>query len=160
MSSWYLRENSNRFSFNVGPSSPVGMLKSRGSNTHFWTFAALEIASSFAKVMPLLIAAVILGSFPFMTSLTLVASLPCNRHHASEDGAKSSVGIILLSESKMTLNVKKADKNFFLSPTTTTFDRHGNLSLIAFSIGTGAMFSPPAVIINSLILPENQMSGN
>ena len=41
--------------------------------------------------------------------------------------------------------VTKQILNFFLSP--------GHNFLILFSIGTGAIFSPPAVIINSLYLP-------
>ena len=51
--------------------------------------------------------------------------------------------------SKLRRQVKKG----LLSPTTITFDMQGRAFFIQFSIRTGVMFSPPAVIISSLALP-------
>ena len=42
---------------------------------------------------------------------------------------------------------------YLLSPTIIAFDIHYKLFLISYSINTGAIFSPPAVIINSFNLP-------
>ena len=56
----------------------------------------------------------------------------------------------------ITLNVRKQERNLCLSPINTTLERQGRASFIAFSIGFGAMFSPPAVIINSFIRPIKQ----
>lgn len=48
-----------------------------------------------------------------------------------------------------TFRVKKQERNFLLSPITMALLIIATSSLIASSIGTGAIFSPPAVIINS-----------
>lgn len=48
-----------------------------------------------------------------------------------------------------TFRVKKQERNFLLSPITIALLIIGTSSLIASSIGTGAIFSPPAVMINS-----------
>ena len=85
---------------------------------------------------------------------TVVAVLPKDLHQATADVASLSVGILSFSMSSSTLNERKQDRNFILSPRRITLERHGNSSLIAFSIAMGAMFSPPAVIISSLIRPE------
>jgi len=42
---------------------------------------------------------------------------------------------------------------YLLSPIIMTLDIHYNMSLMSCSIKTGAMFSPPAVMINSFNLP-------
>uniref|UniRef100_A0A0K2V695 Uncharacterized protein n=1 Tax=Lepeophtheirus salmonis TaxID=72036 RepID=A0A0K2V695_LEPSM len=52
-----------------------------------------------------------------------------------------------------TLSVRRQDKNFFLSPITIALLRRGISILIISSIKTGGTFSPPAVIISSLIRP-------
>lgn len=49
----------------------------------------------------------------------------------------------------ITFRVKKQERNFLLSPITIALLIIGTSSLIASSIGTGAIFSPPAVMINS-----------
>ena len=49
-----------------------------------------------------------------------------------------------------TLSVNKQERNFLLSPITMTLLIRGTSSLIASSIGTGGIFSPPAVIISSV----------
>ena len=49
----------------------------------------------------------------------------------------------------VTLSVSKHDKNFLLSPINIALLRIGTSTLSCSSIGTGAMFSPPAVMINS-----------
>ena len=51
--------------------------------------------------------------------------------------------------SLFTFSVMRTDKNFRLSPTTMQLLMQGSCSLIASSIGTGATFSPPAVIRSS-----------
>ena len=48
-----------------------------------------------------------------------------------------------------TCNVNKHDKNFLLSPITIAEATSGSSALIWSSMGTGAIFSPPAVIIIS-----------
>jgi len=53
-----------------------------------------------------------------------------------------------------TLKVRRAERYLCLSPTTTQYETMGHRSLIAISIGSGATFSPPLVIISSFILPE------
>jgi hypothetical protein len=54
----------------------------------------------------------------------------------------------------LTLSVIKTVKYFFLSPITIQLlTRYGNSTFIASSIGIGAIFSPPAVITISFILP-------
>jgi hypothetical protein len=45
------------------------------------------------------------------------------------------------------------ERNFFLSPMTMQLETATMAAFISFSIRTGGMFSPPAVIINSLIRP-------
>lgn len=49
----------------------------------------------------------------------------------------------------LTFNVTKQERYFLLSPMTITLLIKGTSSLMASSMGTGAIFSPPAVIINS-----------
>jgi hypothetical protein len=48
-----------------------------------------------------------------------------------------------------TLRVSKQDRNFFLSPINIALLRIGTSTFNWSSIGTGAMFSPPAVMISS-----------
>eukprot|EP00438_Fugacium_kawagutii_P006399 Skav224252 [mRNA] locus=scaffold2636:14703:15730:- [translate_table: standard] len=50
-------------------------------------------------------------------------------------------------------NVTRAILYFRLSPTIITFESAGAAFLIASSTGTGAIFSPPAPMINSLYRP-------
>ena len=56
-------------------------------------------------------------------------------------------------KSQYTLKVIKADINLYYSPNTITLETAGHSVLKLSSIGTGAIFSPPAVIINSLMRP-------
>ena len=128
-------------------------LRSTGKTVHFCTHAALDIATLFALSIPSCIAFSTLLSGPDKISLTFVALLPIDLHQSIAKGSRLSVGFLL--SSTFTLNVKKQDKNFRLSPSKITFDRHGSSSLTAASMGTGAIFSAPAVIINSLIRPNN-----
>ena len=86
---------------------------------------------------------------------TVAAELPTDLHQATADVASLFVGILSFSMSSSTLNERKQDRNFILSPRRITFERHGNSSLIAFSIAIGAIFSPPAVIISSFIRPTD-----
>ena len=48
------------------------------------------------------------------------------------------------------------DKNFFLSPISIQLLTHGRCSLTVSSIGTGGIFSPPAVIISSVNVPKTK----
>lgn len=50
---------------------------------------------------------------------------------------------------KHTLSVRSIERNFRLSPTNIQWLMIGNSSFTDSSIGQGAIFSPPAVIINS-----------
>ena len=50
----------------------------------------------------------------------------------------------------LTLSVTTQDRYFLLSPMSMTLLRKGTASLILSSIGTGAMFSPPDVMISSI----------
>ena len=87
-------------------------------------------------------------------SLKLTELLPTDTHQDIAAAVRLSEGLRPLVSSKTTLNVSRQDTNFRFSPIKITFEIQGNASLMAFSIGIGAMFSPPAVMINSLILPE------
>lgn len=55
----------------------------------------------------------------------------------------------LLLCTKSTFNVRRIERNFLLSPMSTALLMHGNWDFTSSSIKTGAMFSPPAVIISS-----------
>jgi hypothetical protein len=50
---------------------------------------------------------------------------------------------------KSTFNVRRIERNFLLSPMSIALLMHGNWDFTSSSIMTGAMFSPPAVIISS-----------
>ena len=50
---------------------------------------------------------------------------------------------------KITFSVINIDKNFFLSPTNMQLLTTESCSFTKSSMGTGATFSPPAVMINS-----------
>ena len=50
---------------------------------------------------------------------------------------------------KSTFNVRRIERNFLLSPMSIALLMHGNWDFTSSSIKTGAMFSPPAVIISS-----------
>lgn len=49
------------------------------------------------------------------------------------------------------------DKNFLLSPIKKALLTTGNTALTLFSINTGGMFSPPAVINNSLNTKQHKL---
>ena len=72
-------------------------------------------------------------------------------------GAKSFV-IRPVALDTVTLKVNSADKYLSPSPTTTQLLTKEHASLIESSIGKGATFSPPDVIISSLILPYKARS--
>ena len=154
MSDSYFLLKANLLSFRVGPSSPVGKLMSMGSTFHFWTTDALDTADLFATSIPVCNASITNESGPDKIPVTVVALLPIELHHSAASGVRASVGISFLSLSTSTLNVKKQDRYFLLSPIRITFDKHGRHSFIFSSIGMGATFSPPAVMISSLILPK------
>ena len=56
----------------------------------------------------------------------------------------------------LTLNVRNIVRNFFLSPIRIALEMQGSSFLTDSSMGTGATFSPPAVIKSSLIRPESK----
>ena len=149
----YFLLNANLLSFNVGPSSPVGKLMSSGSTVHFWTTDALDMAALFALSIPACIPFKTAASGPLRISVTFVALLPIDLHHSTVSGVRAFVGISLLSLSTTTLNDKKQDRYFCLSPIRIQLEMQGKHSFIFSSIGIGATFSPPAVIMSSLILP-------
>ena len=57
---------------------------------------------------------------------------------------------------RLTLSVSKHDRNFLLSPINMTLLNMGTSTFNCSSIGTGAMFSPPAVMMISetMIMPS------
>lgn len=154
MSDSYFLLKANLLSFKVGPSSPVGKLMSMGSTFHFWITDALDTADLFAISIPVCIASNTDESGPDKISVTVVALLPIELHHSAASGVRTSVGISFLSLSTSTLKVKKQETYFLWSPIRITLDKQGRHSFIFSSIGMGATFSPPAVMINSLILPK------
>ena len=154
MSDSYFLLKANLLSFKVGPSSPVGKLMSMGSTFHFWTTDALDTADLFATSIPVCIASNTDESGPDKISVTVVALLPIELHHSAASGVRTSVGISFLSLSTSTLKVKKQERYFLWSPIRITLDKQERHSFIFSSIGMGATFSPPVVIINSLILPK------
>ena len=87
-----------------------------------------------------------------MISSTVLASLPTDRHQSTDVFVSSSEGKSVES-SRTTLKVRNIVRNFFLSPIRIALEIHGSSFLTASSIGTGAMFSAPAVIKSSLIRP-------
>ena len=52
-------------------------------------------------------------------------------------------------DNHLTLRVNKQERNFLLSPIIIALLINGISALIDFSMGTGGIFSPPAVMINS-----------
>ncbi len=57
------------------------------------------------------------------------------------------------------LKVRKQERNFLLSPMRMTLEMQGSSLLMASSMGTGATFSPPAVISSSLMRPGKAWRG-
>lgn len=55
-----------------------------------------------------------------------------------------------------TFSVMSMERNFLLSPIKIQLDTQGRHSLTLSSIRTGGMFSPPAVIINSVSKNKNK----
>jgi len=91
----------------------------------------------------------IIGS---VQSLRLVDSClftSSTRHKTSADVIFDSLIDYQLLCTKITFNVRRIERNFLLSPMTTALLMHGNWDFTSSSIKTGAMFSPPAVIISS-----------
>ena len=85
-----------------------------------------------------------------MSSTVLMLLLPIDSIHSRQVGANLLVGVSL---SISTLKVRKHVRNFFLSPIRTTLEMHGKADLMLSSIGTGATFSPPAVMMSSFFRP-------
>lgn len=54
-----------------------------------------------------------------------------------------------------TFRVMSMDRNFLLSPINIQLDTQGRHSFTVSSIGTGAIFSPPAVMISSVIVTSS-----
>lgn len=54
-----------------------------------------------------------------------------------------------------TFRVMSMDRNFLLSPINIQLDTPGRHSFTVSSIGTGAIFSPPAVMISSVIVTSS-----
>mmetsp|Transcript_63983 Transcript_63983/g.176859 ORF Transcript_63983/g.176859 Transcript_63983/m.176859 type:complete len:214 (-) Transcript_63983:392-1033(-) len=150
ISSAYFSCTTGRFSFSVGPSSPPVTLKSTGMISHFLIVAARDTAFSFARAIPDSMYSRNFGS-AFASSIVL-ASEPMRAASVSASPNRSlPVGCPYAS--RLALNDTSATRYGLRSPTATTFCSAGHSALIASSIGTGAMFSPPAVISSSLRRP-------
>ncbi|KNC21179.1 hypothetical protein FF38_00061 [Lucilia cuprina] len=115
-----------RFTFKVGPNSPVGMEKSCGKIVNFCTFWALEMECLLARLMASSMALYTLGQGPaFKTSCINI----------------------------FTLRDINTVKYLRCSPIRKALEMASHSFLIKFSMCTGGIFSPPAVIIISLDLP-------
>jgi len=86
-----------------------------------------------------------------LASLVLVAVDLSDLSISSASG--KSLSEILKSLSTSCLKVNKTIRYFLWSPITTALARNFIYDLISSSRSTGATFSPPPVIISSLILP-------
>jgi len=76
----------------------------------------------------------------------------CFLHHSSASLSRFFVGVP--NSLIVVFNVIRQVRNFFLSPMTVALETMSFSSyLMLSSIGTGGMFSPPAVIISSFSLP-------
>ena len=132
------------------------MLTSLGKMVQRWTLAALETAFLLALSIPICIAAMIFASGPDKISSIVETLRPAtDSHHSLAPAVRLLVG---LSLSISTLKVRKTERNFCRSPMRMALAMHGNSVLMFSSIGTGATFSPPAVMINSFFRPERSVT--
>ena len=163
--SWlYFSPTTCRFSFNVGPSSPVAIENSCGRTWNRRISAALNAAwelttsirfwipfSKIAECGPSMKSLVVTGIS--LSSTAILCSSKMDLHHSFTELSSLCVGKFD-SGSISTLSVNKHDRYFLLSPIITawltTLERQ---SLISDSMGIGAMFFPPSVMMISLILP-------
>ena len=86
-----------------------------------------------------------------MASSTVLALLPISLHQSTAAEASLLVGS-RVSASTSTLRVRRQLRNFLLSPMSMALLRQGSSSMMPSSISTGGTFSPPAVMMSSLIL--------
>lgn len=63
--------------------------------------------------------------------------------------SRADLGAVLPTASAFTLMVSSMERNFLLSPISMALLISGTASFTASSMGTGGMFSPPAVMISS-----------
>mmetsp|Transcript_17424 Transcript_17424/g.20240 ORF Transcript_17424/g.20240 Transcript_17424/m.20240 type:complete len:200 (+) Transcript_17424:8-607(+) len=142
------------FSFRVGVSSSPSKLKSVGSTLNFLICWALEIEFSlFSSIFDfryLITFSFFAASSVVETSVTPKLSL---RKFLTVI-VRLLVGVFIpVVMSTSTLKVISAERYFLSSPITITLLIIGQMFLRESSISTGATFSPPAVMISSLILP-------
>mmetsp|Transcript_42352 Transcript_42352/g.83187 ORF Transcript_42352/g.83187 Transcript_42352/m.83187 type:complete len:216 (+) Transcript_42352:795-1442(+) len=147
ITSLYFSATTDRLSFRVAVKSPPRTEKSLLSTLKYCTFCAL------LTHFPLLLYFVIPSWIASRTSCLFIASVTEILPKVSFAAPSSSSLCPPVSLSSTDLSVTSATLNFFLSPTIITFDMNGQLALMVSSMGMGAMFSPPAVMISSLIRP-------
>lgn len=141
------------------PNSPVGIEKSAGKTATFCIFCALEVAFSLTLSIASFKAAISFGSGPALsTSVTVEAGQSNFFSHSFVSGRRVSNGAPE-SGSTSVFKVTSIARNFFLSPTKNALLMNGNSALTFCSMGTGGMFSPPAVISSSFSLPVIRNSG-
>mmetsp|Transcript_2433 Transcript_2433/g.5540 ORF Transcript_2433/g.5540 Transcript_2433/m.5540 type:complete len:375 (-) Transcript_2433:2658-3782(-) len=149
MVSWYLLSTTFRLSFKVGVSSVPWTEKSIGKISNFWILLALLgqtneflLVSAIACSITLRYSALAAACGMVLTSGMTEAAGPTS----SSDPGSSPVAPTVF-------NVTRQVLYFFLSPTIMQLEIAGQSFLMFSSIGTGATFSPPAVMINSLYRP-------
>ena len=130
-------------SFIVGVTSPESTVNSKGRIVYFCTLWALEIAFLLAFSKPFFIISLTFGQL--IASLIVLAEDPFFLR-ISTTSSLSSSGVLVLRQ-------RRTVRYLRLSPITTAMETIGRAAVISFSINTGGMFSPPAVIISSLSLP-------
>lgn len=133
------------FIFNVGVKVPFSTLKSSATMQTFWTFCAREIAFELALLIPYINTFLMFGCF--IAYCTVVTSIPL--YFKISRQLTSSFPLPKGSSFKVTIHVKY----FLPSPTTIMLEMKGMKDLIWSSMRTGGIFSPPAVMINSLTRP-------
>mmetsp|Transcript_28345 Transcript_28345/g.34526 ORF Transcript_28345/g.34526 Transcript_28345/m.34526 type:complete len:205 (+) Transcript_28345:239-853(+) len=141
------------FSLRVGVSSPPFSEKSVGRTAYFAIFCAREVAFPLAVFMPF-------SKYAFHLSHSIASAVVVALEPISFDVARAcpvSLSEGTPSSSTSTRRQRRMVKNLRLSPIAIQFDKAGMAALNWSSINTGGMFSPPAVIMSSLMRPVIDM---
>mmetsp|Transcript_10722 Transcript_10722/g.39724 ORF Transcript_10722/g.39724 Transcript_10722/m.39724 type:complete len:256 (+) Transcript_10722:159-926(+) len=134
-------------SFCVLVSSLPGTEKSQSRMVNFWIFCALLVASLLYVSIAVWMVFSHTGSF-FACDTVVDAALT-----SVELPNNTSVNPPSVSGSCSCRSVTRHELNLRLSPIIITLEMPGRRDFSLSSIGTGAMFSPPAVMISSLMRP-------
>mmetsp|Transcript_24953 Transcript_24953/g.71690 ORF Transcript_24953/g.71690 Transcript_24953/m.71690 type:complete len:203 (+) Transcript_24953:232-840(+) len=152
ISAEYFLATTSRLSFCVAVSSPPGTESSVSRTTNFCTFCARDAAAALARSMPSWTALATLGSA--LASATVVAEEPIACIASKQVASSLSVGCGPTSVGSITTrSVSRHERNLRLSPMSTALLTIGHCSLTWSSTRTGGTFSPPAVMMSSLMRP-------